>query len=292
MGHSQGGMVMRWALRWWPDTRGLVEDVIGMAGSNHGTSMSGACDNGCSPAGLQQSADSHFIAALNSRQETFAGVDYTEIYTHHDEVVTPNDDDHGSSSVHGPGRIANVATQDVCPADPAEHLIVGTSDPVSYALAIDALTHDGPADPSRIDPSVCTQAYMPGINPATVAVDASTAAAALETNQQTYPSVPVEPELACYVRGVCIGRRSTLLVHVSPRRVTPGGVTTVSVRVSDTRGGQTIPGAVIRVLGTKATTDIGGRATLRFRVPAHGRPRLTAHVTGYPLAVTRLSARR
>ena len=37
MGHSQGGMSMRWALRFWPDTRRMVADVIGFSGSNHGT---------------------------------------------------------------------------------------------------------------------------------------------------------------------------------------------------------------------------------------------------------------
>ena len=42
MGHSQGGMSMRWALRFWPDTRAMVDDVIGFAGSNHGTG-SGGC---------------------------------------------------------------------------------------------------------------------------------------------------------------------------------------------------------------------------------------------------------
>src|SRR3954465_1635019 len=28
VGHSQGGMVGRWALRWWPRTRAMVDDVI------------------------------------------------------------------------------------------------------------------------------------------------------------------------------------------------------------------------------------------------------------------------
>ncbi len=89
MGHSQGGMSMRWALRFWPDTRPMVDDVIGFAGSNHGTDSGGGCANGCTPAGWQQGAESNFIAALNSRAETHAGVSYTEVYTHRDEVVTP-----------------------------------------------------------------------------------------------------------------------------------------------------------------------------------------------------------
>ena len=37
LGYSQGGMVPRWALRFWPDTRPLVEDLVGLDPSNHGT---------------------------------------------------------------------------------------------------------------------------------------------------------------------------------------------------------------------------------------------------------------
>ena len=101
MGHSQGGMSMRWALRFWPDTRAMVDDVIGMAGSNHGTTALGSCKPNkvkCPPADWQQSNKANFIAALNSGAETFAGISYTEIFTHHDEVVMPNNTDADSSS--------------------------------------------------------------------------------------------------------------------------------------------------------------------------------------------------
>src|SRR5437764_651435 len=37
IGYSQGGMVPRWALRFWPDTRKLVDDDVGLDASNHGT---------------------------------------------------------------------------------------------------------------------------------------------------------------------------------------------------------------------------------------------------------------
>jgi triacylglycerol esterase/lipase EstA (alpha/beta hydrolase family) len=89
MGHSQGGMSMRWALRFWPDTRAMVDDVIGFSGSNHGTTVGGQgiCGFGCPPADWQQFAGSDFIQALNSYAETFPGISYTEIYTHADEVV-------------------------------------------------------------------------------------------------------------------------------------------------------------------------------------------------------------
>ena len=158
IGHSQGGMVPRWALRFWPDTRAMVDDIIGFAPSNHGTTQASATcgDGACSAADWQQWNVSKFVQALNSRAETWSGVSYTSIYTHTDEIVQPNLDDTGSSSLRtGAGRIENVATQDVCPNDTNEHLLLGLIDPVAYALAVDALGHDGPADPKRIAATVC-----------------------------------------------------------------------------------------------------------------------------------------
>jgi hypothetical protein len=213
MGHSQGGMSMRWALRFWPDTRAMVDDVIGMAGSNHGTSMVGPlCRPGltrCTPATWQQGTDSNFIQALNSYAETFAGISYTEIFTHTDEVVQPNSTDANSSSaLHtGAGMISNVSTQDICPLDVDEHLTVGTIDPVTYALAMDALDHAGPADPARISRSVCAQLVQPGVNPLTLnmylqllgAAPGLLGVATPGTNAVGAPEVAAEPPLPCYV---------------------------------------------------------------------------------------------
>jgi lipase (class 2) len=203
VGHSQGGMVPRWALRWWPDTRSMVDDVVGFAGTNHGTTMAHAnCPNGCIPADTQQASDSKFIPALNSGQETFAGISYTEVYTHTDEEVQPNRDNTGTSSLHtGDGRITNVAVQDICPADTTEHLGLGTYDSVAYALAIDALNNDGPADPKRISSGVCAQPLMPGVNPVTFPTDSAKAAFDVETSSGD--TVTHEPPLACYVTGSC-----------------------------------------------------------------------------------------
>jgi hypothetical protein len=205
IGHSQGGMVPRWAFRFWPDTRAMVDDLIGMGPSNHGTlTAEPSCQTatgGCAPSFWQQKDGSEFIKAVNSYQETFPGISYTVAYTHTDWVVTPNLDQTGSSSLHGGGgEIRNVAIQDVCPTDLNEHLAIGTYDPVAYALAIDALDHPGPADPSRLDPtSVCAQPLMPGVNPATFATDEASFLADLGETVGNYPHVPVEPPLKCYV---------------------------------------------------------------------------------------------
>jgi hypothetical protein len=203
VGHSQGGMVPRWALRFWPDTRAMVDDVIGFAATNHGTTRAAlTCNPTCSAATWQQRDDSNFIKALNSFQESFPGISYTEIYTHTDEVVTPNDDSNGSSSIHGGGgQITNVATQEVCPLDLYEHLAIGTIDPVAYALAIDALDHAGPADPARVGAPPCAQVFQPGVNPITFPIDSAQAAFNLETSPET--KIAAEPELRCYTLDSC-----------------------------------------------------------------------------------------
>jgi hypothetical protein len=212
LGHSQGGMSMRWALRFWPDTRRMVADVIGMAGSNHGTTALPSCiakRTECTPAVWQQLAGAAFIKALNSRAETFRGIGYTEIFTHNDEVVTPNQTDAASSSaLHtGRGRITNVSVQDICPADTSEHLLVGTTDPATYALVMDALTHRGPARPARVTRSVCTRASMPYVDP----TDVNTLLQPLQAlpglgstplpfvNLVGAPETDHEPALRCYV---------------------------------------------------------------------------------------------
>jgi triacylglycerol esterase/lipase EstA (alpha/beta hydrolase family) len=207
VGHSQGGMIGRWALRFWPDTRAEVGDLVGLAPSNHGTlDAIGACTVPCAAAFWQQRSDARFIAALNSYRETFRGIDYTVAYTKLDEVVVPNLDSSGSSSLHtGAGRIANVALQDVCPTDSAEHLAIGTYDDVAYQLAIDAITHPGPADPARVPASACTTPLMPGVDPSTFATDYASMGAFIARTVATAPRRSSEPPLACYVTASCPG---------------------------------------------------------------------------------------
>ena len=203
VGWSQGGMVPRWALRFWPDTRAMVDDVVGLAPSNHGTVVADtACRTTCTAANWQQRSqpNSHFMQALNSYAETFAGISYTNVYSHTDEVVQPNADASGSSSLHtGNGSIANVGVQDVCPADVADHFATGTYDAVAYAIANDALAHAGPAVASRIPATVCAQAYQPGVDPATFATDDATLVGYVGQHANDSASLPAEPPLAAYV---------------------------------------------------------------------------------------------
>lgn len=200
VGYSQGGMIPRWALRFWPDTRALVSEVIAIAGSNHGTLVANAaCNSPCPESNWQQSFDSNFVTALNKDYETFAELDYTNIYTHNDQIVQPNLDDSGSTSLSGGANVTNVAVQDVCPGHVADHLALGSYDPVAYALTLDALENPGPADPARIALTTCAQAYMPGVNPASFAGDYAAMLAVLADANASSGRVAVEPPLQCYV---------------------------------------------------------------------------------------------
>jgi pimeloyl-ACP methyl ester carboxylesterase len=205
IGHSQGGMVPRWALRFWPDTRAMVDDLIGLSPSNHGTlDAIPLCQAGCAASIWQQRSNAKFIAALNSRQETFPGISYTDVYTLTDEVVVPNFGPAASSSLHGGGgAITNVAIQTVCPNDPTEHIGIGIYDHTAYALALDAITHPGAADPSRVSSTVCLDPLMPGVDPVAFPVNFAHTNTAVATTLATYPHVPAEPRLACYVTAKC-----------------------------------------------------------------------------------------
>jgi triacylglycerol esterase/lipase EstA (alpha/beta hydrolase family) len=259
-GHSQGGMVPRWALRFWPDTRAMVDDVVGAAGPNHGTIIANsACDGmrPCQPSDWQSKTTSNFIAALNSGQETFPGISYTEIYSHYDEEVQPNQNNSGTSSLHGGGGlITNVAVQDVCPNDTSEHLALGSYDPVTWALLLDALNHPGPADPARIGLGVCTEQFMPGVVPATFAMNAFNAAVDVETSPAE--SLTAEPPLACYTTATC----AAVPPACPPAR-------TVRIAVRAMRGGRIVAITVRR--GHTIVARAHGRAlrSVTVRLPEH-----------------------
>jgi triacylglycerol esterase/lipase EstA (alpha/beta hydrolase family) len=289
IGHSQGGMSMRWALRFWPDTRAMVEDVVGLEPSNHGTTVltDSTCQTlGCPPADWEQIYESPFLQALNSGAETFPGISYTSTYSVDDEVVRPNSGPSNCSSClsTGSGQIANVELQSICRGDLSEHVLAGTTDPVAYALGIDAITHPGPADPARISPTVCAQALMPGVlNPQSASVGLSALQAGLGTLGILPGPVPnpvsgapvlrAQPSLPCYVYASC-PPASPLSVTVTPARATLDRRVTLHFLVTSTVSGVTLPVPDAKVWvgnGRQLATDNSGRAvvTLRFGRAGH-----------------------
>jgi hypothetical protein len=202
VGWSQGaGPEPRWALRFWPDIRPIVDDLVGLEGPNHGAFAARLFGQ---PALRQQTDNARFIAALNSGQETFPGISYTNVYSHTSQFVQPNLDDHGTTSLHGGGGdIANVATQDICPLNVADHLAYWY-DPVGYALTMDALSHAGPADPGRVDRGVCAQVGMPYVAPVTIPTYTAHLYNALFVDRvSSTPTTSEEPASACYVTATC-----------------------------------------------------------------------------------------
>ena len=125
IGFSQGGMVPRWALRFSPDTRHKVDDLISLSGSNHGGLIgdlfcgpfaepdpSGVL--GCEPAWWQQRPESAFITTLNAGYETVPEVDYTAAYTLFDDVLPENGTSTPTSVLKtGGSNVVNISLQDV-----------------------------------------------------------------------------------------------------------------------------------------------------------------------------------
>ena len=144
VGHSQGGMMPRYYIKYLGGD-GLVEDLVGLSPSNHGTTVAGGSSSG-STQGCescdQQMAGSDFLQALNTPDETPGDVDYTQVVTRYDEVVVP----YTSGFLSG-DRSTNVTLQDYCPANTAEHVSI-PMDRQAIAWVLEAFGHDGPADPA------------------------------------------------------------------------------------------------------------------------------------------------
>jgi triacylglycerol lipase len=196
VGHSEGSLEQRWATKFWPDVRNSVDDMVGLEAVYHGTAVANIiCATGsCVPALWQASIGSNFLNALNADDETPGDVSYTSIYSLTDENTLL----HPSVSEQGDGA-TNVPIQSICPARVVSH-IQALADAVAYALVLDAFTHPGPADPSRIDRGVCGQLFLPGVTPVSFATHVGTFYATALPNIAgiTYPTVTREPQLRCY----------------------------------------------------------------------------------------------
>lgn len=161
-GISQGGLLPRVALTYWPSLRRKVSDVLAVAGTQHGTTIGRVRDCPCIPAGWQQAARSHFLKALNARRhdETPGPTAWTTVRSATDQTVRPTTGPHPTAALEG---ATNVLIQDVCPGREVTHIGTGL-DSVTFALAVDALAHRGPAMVDRLPVDVCDHPYAPGLD--------------------------------------------------------------------------------------------------------------------------------
>lgn len=198
VGHSQGGMIGRWALKYWPDTRRMVDDVVGMAPSSHGTDVAEwMCNPDCAPAIWQQRTGSAFMAALNAGPETWPGISYTVVYSLTDGILVPAE---SAMLTTGQGAIANIEVSEACPGRTVDHTGLGTYDPITHALVTDALNNPGPASLTRFDDAVCSEVLQPGVNQAFFGFHYSRALSSIAATVLLTPHVPAEPKLASYAR--------------------------------------------------------------------------------------------
>ena len=146
VGHSQGGLLPRYYIKFLGGAA-VVDDLVGVAPSNHGTRVVPSGGGGLASgfgvlcrACNQQAAGSAFLARVNRGDETPGSVSYTQITTRYDEVVVP----HTSGYLAAGPRTVNVTLQDLCPTDVAEHVFIPLSR-TTIAVTLDALTRSGPA---------------------------------------------------------------------------------------------------------------------------------------------------
>ncbi len=161
VGHSQGGMMPRYYIKFLGG-QGKVHDLVGLAPSNHGTTLSGIADLGkalgllpavatIQPAAIDQTIGSAFMTKLNScpngpDADICAGdpTKYTVIETNGDQVVTP----YTNAFLKG---ATDITVNNVCPLEFAEHLGMSYSENVAQ-LALKAL-----------DPTVTKNVCVPSL---------------------------------------------------------------------------------------------------------------------------------
>lgn len=169
---SQGGLDTQWALKYWPSTRSSVQDFIALSPDFHGTIEEAVvCPAltfvACTPSIWQQAWEADFIRTLRSDGGDQAYVPTTIVYSSFDEIVQPMSGP-SASALLGDARGAGVTSaqlQTVCAGQPAGGFYTHEGvlyNPLTWALAIDAIVHDGPASLSRLDlAQVCGQVLAP-----------------------------------------------------------------------------------------------------------------------------------
>jgi triacylglycerol lipase len=200
-GVSQGGLLIRIALTYWPSLRGKVADAVTAAATHHGSpgdaATAGRClTEGCPPALWQQRPRSALLRALNDgRDETPGRTAYTTVRSATDEIVRPQTGPAPTSALKG---AANILIQEVCPERATTHL--GTAvDSVTVAALADAVAHRGPARASRLPTDVCDHPYGTGLDEARTSQFLALAPVLASQGWDDLPVARREPKVRAWV---------------------------------------------------------------------------------------------
>ncbi len=199
-GISQGGLLARFALTYWPDLRRKVGDVLSAAGTQHGTTVTGAGCSAqvpCPPAFWQQGQGSALIRAIDAQpDETPGRVSYTTVRSLTDETVQPQTGSRPASALEG---ATNIVIQDVCPGRATTH-VGTTADSVTFAAFVDAVAHRGKgrrgaAKVSRLPADVCAHPYATGLDEAAAGAFLGASGGLIASQIASAPRVAAEPKV-------------------------------------------------------------------------------------------------
>jgi len=191
VGHSQGNLELRWAVKWWPGLWAKVDDMVYLGSPAHGVVAGNlSCVVPCGPPAYQMRPGSRLLAALNYGDETPGPISNTSIYSYTDEAVVP-----WSTAVTD--GATNIAVQSVCPGRVVSHggLLY---DAVTFRLVVDALSHAGPASPGRLPSGRCLEVLAPGVSAADVATVKTLFAVTVLARIVAARRVWIEPALKAY----------------------------------------------------------------------------------------------
>lgn len=171
---SQGGIDSQWAFKYWPSTRNRTTDLVAFSPDFHGTVLANliaAPGEPLEPSLLQQEYNSNFITTLRANGGDSAYVPTTTVYSgFFDEIVEPQQGTGASAyllDARGVG-VTNNEVQLVCAGQIAGSFYTheGTLyNPLGFALAVDAIQHDGPGQMSRLNlAQVCSTYLTPGLD--------------------------------------------------------------------------------------------------------------------------------
>ncbi|KAK3063752.1 hypothetical protein LTS18_013037 [Coniosporium uncinatum] len=209
IGWSQGSLDTQWALKYWPSTRSVTSDLIGISPSFHGSKLAHLiCPLfpmlPCPPSIIQQGYNSNYITRLRQNGGDSAYVPTTSIWSITDEILQPQAGTSASAYIRDARGVgaSNNQLQTICEGQSTSLFYTHEGvlyNPVAFALAVDALKNHGPGNVDRVDTtSLCQATVTEKLNPADVLATEGNMPAALEAIALRSPKVWAEPILRPY----------------------------------------------------------------------------------------------
>jgi len=255
VGHSEGTVMPRWWMSFmggdklvanyvmltplWQGTKLAASDVLLAAGKQlpGGEAMVGQLFDSTGCGSCPEFVNgSRYLADVDRVGKALPGVQYTDIVTKYDELVSP----YTSGILEAP-NVKNVVLQDVCATDYSEHAAVAI-DPMAGQIMLNTL------DPAHARPVPCTLMTPLGApNPPDVGLAADTSAPRSRCSVGRAFTILLHPRRRERIRRVVVtvgGRRVAVRRGRAVRLIRLGGVApgrhVIRLRMTTTRGARTV----------------------------------------------------